>query len=99
MSQTIQMKSIKTLGLAVSLGLLFLIPTAAFADDHRDDPRHHRYWDEEHHDYHHWDRHEDRYWRLYWTRDRGPFITFEHANAEQRRAYWHWRHEHEHDHY
>jgi hypothetical protein len=88
------MRHLRTLGLTIALGLTSLAPVAVYAEDHRDDPRHHRYWDEEHHDYHRWNHTEDRNWRLYFTPERGPFITWERSSPEQRRAYWQWRHEH-----
>jgi hypothetical protein len=91
-------KKLIKLGLNISFGAATLVPLAGLAfaapREDRDDVRHHRYWDSDHHDYHRWNRDEDRRWHAYWTRDRGPFISWERANEEQRRAYWRWRHEH-----
>jgi len=89
------MKNLHNFGVTISFCLALFIPAAtASAQDHdRDDVRHHRYYDREHHDYHRWNRGEDRYWRMYWSREHGPFMEWDRANDEQRQAYWHWRHE------
>ena len=80
--------------------LVPLATTAAVQDrDHdRDDRDHHRYYDPEYKDYHEWNADEQRFWREYWTSERRPYIDWDRASEDQRRAYWHWRHEHrEHD--
>jgi hypothetical protein len=90
------MKKIRNLLAAMPICAALLWPVTSLAYDHDRDDRD-RYYDQEHKDYHQWNADEQRYWRDYWVREKRPYIEWERANEEQRRAYWHWRHEHEHE--
>ncbi|MBV9498759.1 MAG: hypothetical protein JO138_05260 [Acidobacteriaceae bacterium] len=93
-----------TVPFCVALVTPIVMPVATAApiqdrDDHdRDDQVHHRYYDPEYRDYHQWNADEERYWHEYRAEEHRPYIDWDRASDQQRRAYWRWRHAHQEHH-